>query len=158
MVRSVTVPRFCVIAVAKAVLTLVEFTQAARVAKGADRRRLPAAPALHPTLCRPVPLHASWDAELPRATTKSSWRVGKAATFPGRHCSAHTRTAIRQGSDAGAPPCNSYLLSCIVSPSSWIVVRIQKFRAWHIYNSPPHASVMAEQIGEGEGGSEAERK
>lgn len=55
MERSVTAPCSCVIALAIAVLTLVEFTQAARVAEGADRPRLPAAPALHPTLCRPDP-------------------------------------------------------------------------------------------------------
>lgn len=37
------------------ILTPVEFTQTARVAEGADRPGLPAAPALHPTLCRPDP-------------------------------------------------------------------------------------------------------
>lgn len=88
------------VALARAVLTLVEFTQAARVAEGADRPRLPAAPALHPTLCRPdlTPrsLRRSAAPEPLHNPGKREWEEGgcggKAATFPVWHVHAHTFT------------------------------------------------------------------
>lgn len=131
-----TAPCSCVIALAIAVLTPVEFTQAARVAEGADRPRLPAAPALHPTLCRPDPTPRS----LRRNAAPGHYMIparggAEVATFPVQHCSMHTHTwtltrihtVHRQGSDAGAPSCNSYLLPCIASPSSGNALGIHTF-------------------------------
>lgn len=93
------------IALARAVLTLVEFTQAARVAEGADRPRLPAAPALHPTLCRPEltprSLRRSAAPEPLHNPGKRGWEEGvwggQGSDFP---CLARTCTHIH--TDVGA--------------------------------------------------------
>lgn len=117
MERSVTAPCSCAVAVVVTVLTLVEFTQAARVAEGADSPRLPAAPALHPTLCRPDPTPRSLrrNAALGRYIIPPRGGGAEAATFPVQQCSVHTHihaqshTYNNVGSDAGATSCNSYL-------------------------------------------------
>lgn len=57
--RGVTASCYCVVAFAITALTLVEFTHAIRIAESAAGRRLQAAPAFHPTLCRPDPAPSS---------------------------------------------------------------------------------------------------
>lgn len=120
-----TAPCSCVIALAIAVLTLVEFTQAARVAEGADHPRLPAAPALHPTLCRPDPTprslrrNAALGHYIIPAREGLRQRLFLFSIAACTHIHAHSHTYIQhtdRGSDACAPSCNPYLLSCIASP------------------------------------------
>lgn len=138
------------IALARVVLTLVEFTQAARVAEGADHPRLPAAPALHPTLCRPdlTPrsLRRSAAPEPLHNPGKRGWEEGgyggKAATFPVWHIHAHTFTQTweRCGRSlfqflSAAPHCFPFFQKRSRD------ARVQRDR--HVYDSSPHASLRA---------------
>lgn len=124
--RSVTAPCSCAIALAIAVLTPVEFTEAARVAEGADRPRLPAAPALHPTLCRPDPTPRSLrcNAAMGRYIIPARGGLRQRLSLFSTAACTHIHTCILEkhtyrathndvGSDAAAPSSNSYLLSCI---------------------------------------------
>lgn len=138
------------LALAVAVLTLVEFTQAARVAEGADRPRLPAAPALHPTFCSPV--------ITPRTRRNAAQSHYIIQGVGGRHQLALFNTAVYTHITAYTQTgerCRLYLLQFLFPLLHCFSffrncnqdAHIQK--AQHIYNSQPHASLSAEQIGKG---------
>lgn len=94
------------------------------MAEGADRPRLPAAPALHPTLCRPDPTprslrrNAALGHYIIPARGGPRQRLSLFSIAACTHVHAYIQYTHRQGSDAGAPSCNSYLLSRIASLSS----------------------------------------
>lgn len=96
-----------------AVLTLVEFTQAAWVAEGADRPRLPAAAALHPTLCRPDPTPRSLRRNAALCHYIIPARGGRDSDFPcsalhrartHMHAQSHTNTQHRDREAMRSPP------------------------------------------------------
>lgn len=155
----------CAIAVAIAVLTLIDFTQAARVAERADHPWLPTASALHPTLCRPRS-HATLPEmqRCPELLHNPKEGGTEAATFLIQHCSVHTYTHTHtygtyRHNDKGRHSLlqlPSPLLHCPLffwkhTHSANTHTHIHK--ALHIYNSAPHASLSAVQIGK-EGGRE----
>lgn len=136
------------IALARAVLTLVEFTQAARIAEGADRPRLPAAPALHPTLCRPdlTPrsLRRSAAPKPLHNPGKRGWKEGvwgsKAATFPVWHVHAHTFTQTWERCGRSLLQFLSAVLHCFpFFRKHSRDARVQR----DVYDSSPHASLRA---------------
>ena len=163
MDRSVTAPCYCAVAFAIAVLTLVEFTQAARVAEGAHRPWVPAAPALHPTLCGPDPTPRSLRHNAAPGPLHHPGEGGaEAATFSTQQCSVHTQTCIlthiltaHTYRDAGSTASASAapLLHCFPNTHTHTHTHTHTrhthiHRARHIHNSPPHASLSAVQIGE----------
>lgn len=140
------------LALAVVVLTLVEFTQAARVAEGADRPCLPAAPALHPTFCRPV--------ITPRSRRNAAQGHYIIQGVGGRHRLSLFNTAVctltlehihRQGCDAGSPSYNSYFLSCAASLSSRIATRMHTFRKLSTFTILRHMPLSVQSGLEREG-------
>lgn len=157
------------------VLTPVEFTQAARVAEGADRPRLPAAPALHPTFCRPDPTSRS----LRRNAAPSHYIIPARGGLKQRlflfsiaactHIHAHSHTYI-QCTDKGAMQALPLVIPisspCIASPPTGNAVGLHTLTKLGTFTILLYMLLSVQcrlekeggRDGKREGGREAERR